>query len=53
MSMEQAKATAPEMGKLGTTEHERFVAVVRKRDCAEATRIMREHLSRTADRVGR
>jgi DNA-binding FadR family transcriptional regulator len=52
MSMEQAKATAPEMGKLGTREHEQFLAAVRSRDCDKATRIMREHLSRTAHRVG-
>jgi GntR family transcriptional regulator, transcriptional repressor for pyruvate dehydrogenase complex len=53
MSLEQARATAPEMGNLGTQEHEKFVAAVRRRDCAEATRIMREHLGRTAVRVGR
>lgn len=52
MSMEQAKATAPEMGKLGTEEHEQFVAAVRKRDPEKAMRIMRKHLSRTAYRVG-
>jgi GntR family transcriptional regulator, transcriptional repressor for pyruvate dehydrogenase complex len=52
MSMEQARATAPEMGKLGTEEHEQFVAAVRTRDADQAMRIMREHLSRTAHRVG-
>jgi DNA-binding FadR family transcriptional regulator len=53
MSLEQAKATAPEMGRLGTQEHERFVAAVRSRDPEEATLIMREHLRRTARRVRR
>jgi DNA-binding FadR family transcriptional regulator len=52
MSMEQARATAPEMGKLGTEEHERFVAAVGIRDPDKAMLIMREHLSRTAHRVG-
>jgi GntR family transcriptional regulator, transcriptional repressor for pyruvate dehydrogenase complex len=52
MSLESAKATAPEMGVLGTEEHERFTEAVRRRDPAEATRIMREHLERTAHRLG-
>jgi GntR family transcriptional regulator, transcriptional repressor for pyruvate dehydrogenase complex len=52
MSLESAKATAPEMGVLGTDEHERFTAAVRGRDAKLATRIMREHLERTAHRVG-
>jgi GntR family transcriptional repressor for pyruvate dehydrogenase complex len=52
MSLESAKATAPEMGVLGTEEHERFTAAVRSRDAEVATRIMREHLERTAHRVG-
>jgi len=52
MSLERARATAPEMGKLGTEEHERFVVAVRKRDPEKAMRIMREHLGRTANRVG-
>jgi GntR family transcriptional regulator, transcriptional repressor for pyruvate dehydrogenase complex len=52
MSLEEAKATAPEMGILGTQEHEQFVAAVRKRDARQATRIMRDHLDRTAHRLG-
>jgi GntR family transcriptional regulator, transcriptional repressor for pyruvate dehydrogenase complex len=52
MSLEEAKATAPEMGILGTEEHEQFVAAVRKRDAHKATRIMRDHLYRTAHRLG-
>jgi GntR family transcriptional regulator, transcriptional repressor for pyruvate dehydrogenase complex len=46
MSLEEAKATAPEMGIVGTQEHEQFVAAVRKRDARQATRIMRDHLDR-------
>ncbi|MBO0784453.1 MAG: FadR family transcriptional regulator [Actinobacteria bacterium] len=53
MSLEQARQAAPEMGRLGTTEHQRFVRAVRSRDAAAATQIMREHLERTAHRVGR
>lgn len=53
MSLEEARQAAPEMGRLGTTEHQRFVRAVRRRDPAAATKIMREHLERTAHRVGR
>jgi GntR family transcriptional regulator, transcriptional repressor for pyruvate dehydrogenase complex len=52
MSLESAKATAPEMGVLGTEEHERFTEAVRRRDAEVATTIKREHLERTAHRVG-
>jgi DNA-binding FadR family transcriptional regulator len=51
MSLQEAKMAAPEMGKVGTQEHGRLVAAIRRRDAAEATRIMREHLERTAHRV--
>jgi GntR family transcriptional repressor for pyruvate dehydrogenase complex len=51
MSLEEARDVAPEMGGLGTTEHERFVEAVRQRDADAASRIMREHLTRTAQRV--
>jgi GntR family transcriptional regulator, transcriptional repressor for pyruvate dehydrogenase complex len=53
MSLNQAKEAAPEMGSLGTTEHERFVEAARRRDSGEASLIMREHLARTAHRLGR
>jgi GntR family transcriptional regulator, transcriptional repressor for pyruvate dehydrogenase complex len=53
MSLQEAKDSAPEMGGVGTKEHERFIAAVRARDADAATRIMREHLERTAHRVGR
>ncbi len=52
MSLQQAKDAAPEMGEVGTEEHERFIDAVRARDVDAATRIMREHLERTAHRVG-
>ena len=51
MSLEEAREVAPEMGGLGTKEHERFVEAVRRRDADDAARIMREHLARTAGRV--
>ena len=52
MSLQEAQATAPEMGILGTEEHEEFVAAVRKRDARTAKHIMRDHLGRTAQRLG-
>lgn len=51
MSLEEAREVAPEMGGLGTKEHERFVEAVRSRDADAAARIMREHLARTAGRL--
>lgn len=51
MSLEQAKEVAPDMGELGTKEHEQFAEAVRRRDAAEASRLMRVHLTRTAHRV--
>jgi DNA-binding FadR family transcriptional regulator len=51
MSLEQAKEVAPDMGELGTKEHEQFVEAVRRRDATEASRVMRVHLTRTAHRV--
>ncbi len=51
MSLKEAKEVAPEMGGLGSQEHERFVQAVRRRDADGAARIMREHLARTAGRV--
>lgn len=52
MSLEQAREVAPEMGELGTREHQRFIEAVRRRAPDAATKIMREHLERTARRVG-
>jgi DNA-binding FadR family transcriptional regulator len=51
MSLKEAREVAPEMGGLGTKEHERFTEAVRRRDADSAARIMREHLARTAGRV--
>jgi GntR family transcriptional regulator, transcriptional repressor for pyruvate dehydrogenase complex len=53
MSLQEAKIAAPEMGRLGTREHERFIEAVRRRDPEAASRIMAEHLTRTAHRLGR
>jgi DNA-binding FadR family transcriptional regulator len=53
MSLQQAREAAPEMGNLGTREHERFIEAVRRRDPDAASTIMREHLERTANRLGR
>lgn len=53
MSLEEAKASAPEMGELGTVEHEQFVAAVRRRDPEAAASIMRQHLDRAARVVRR
>ena len=53
MSLQQAHEAAPEMGERGTREHEEFIAAVRRRDVDTASRIMREHLERTAHRLGR
>lgn len=53
MSLQEAKNAAPEMGQLGTREHKRFVAAVRRREPEAASRIMAEHLTRTAHRLGR
>jgi GntR family transcriptional regulator, transcriptional repressor for pyruvate dehydrogenase complex len=53
MSLQEAKNAAPEMGSLGTREHERFIEAVRRRDPQAASTIMGEHLSRTAHRLGR
>ena len=51
MSLQEAKEAAPEMGGLGTKEHEKFVEAVRRRNVDDASRIMSEHLRRTAHRV--
>ncbi len=53
MSLQQAHEAAPEMGGLGTREHEQFIQAVRRRDVDTASTIMSEHLERTAHRLGR
>lgn len=51
LSMEQAKRTAPHMGRKGVEEHATFVEAVRNRDVERASATMFEHLERTASRV--
>ncbi|WP_329455101.1 FadR/GntR family transcriptional regulator [Streptomyces sp. NBC_01497] len=51
MSLAKAKSTAPEMGRRGLDEHRAIVEAVRTGDVATGERIMREHLTRTADRL--
>lgn len=52
MSLQQAREVAPQMGDLGTREHQRLIEAIRSRDPGAAAEIMREHLERTARRVG-
>jgi DNA-binding FadR family transcriptional regulator len=51
MSLQEAKNAAPEMGTLGSQEHERFIEAIRRKDVDAATRIMRVHLRRTPPRL--
>jgi GntR family transcriptional regulator, transcriptional repressor for pyruvate dehydrogenase complex len=51
MSLATAQKTAPEMGKRGVEEHRGLIAAIRAGDAETGERIMREHLSRTADRL--
>ncbi len=51
MSLATAQKVAPEMGKRGLEEHRGIVAAIQAGDAAAGERIMREHLSRTADRL--
>ncbi|MDT5027505.1 MAG: GntR family transcriptional regulator, transcriptional repressor for pyruvate dehydrogenase complex [Micromonosporaceae bacterium] len=51
MSLKEAQTRAPLMGRRGNTEHEKFVNAVADGDAEGASKIMREHLQRTADRV--
>jgi DNA-binding FadR family transcriptional regulator len=53
MSLHEAHQAAPEMGRVGTHEHAMFTDAVRRRDPDVASRIMHEHLTRTATRVTR
>jgi DNA-binding FadR family transcriptional regulator len=52
MSLQRAKAVAPEMGQLGVREHIALVEAIRARDAEAAHTIMLEHLGRTARRLG-
>lgn len=51
LSMQQAKQSAPEMGRKGVEEHAAFVEAMRNHDAERASSIMFEHLERTASRV--
>jgi len=51
MSLLEAQVVAPLMGHKGTEEHAAFIDAIAARDADNATKIMREHLQRTADRV--
>jgi len=51
MSLATAQKTAPEMGKRGLEEHRAIIAAIAADDPRGAERVMREHLSRTADRL--
>ncbi|WP_218040857.1 FadR/GntR family transcriptional regulator [Acrocarpospora macrocephala] len=53
MSLREAQTLAPLMGRRGNTEHQAFVDAIEAGDTEAATKIMREHLQRTADRVAK
>ncbi|WP_220182943.1 FadR/GntR family transcriptional regulator [Sphaerisporangium album] len=52
-SLQEAQMLAPLMGRRGNTEHEAFVDAIEAGDGEAASKIMREHLQRTADRVAK
>ncbi len=52
-SLEQAQQIDPAVGRTGTVEHRALVDAIRSHDAAAARAIMSEHLSRTAQRIGR
>jgi GntR family transcriptional repressor for pyruvate dehydrogenase complex len=51
MSLEQARAAAPLMGRRGTDEHRKLAQAIAKRDLQTATAVMQTHINRTARRV--
>lgn len=51
MSLNEAKTAAPAMGRRGNAEHQHFVEAIEIGDVDAATKIMDEHLRRTAQRV--
>ena len=52
-SLSTAKAAAPVMGERGIEEHRVIVDAIDARDLDRATRILQEHLDRTAARIAR
>ena len=52
MSLRRAKETAPQMGVEGTKEHWELVRAIAARDVDHAEEVMRQHLLRTAVRLG-
>ncbi len=52
-SLERARAAAPSHGAHGVDEHRALVDAITKRDVEQASELMRTHLNRTAERVGR
>lgn len=52
MSLQRAKEMAPQMGREGMAEHWELVRAIEARDVERAEHIMREHLTRTAVRLG-
>ncbi|MFA3876327.1 FadR/GntR family transcriptional regulator [Streptomyces sp. MMCC 100] len=51
MSLREAQAIEPKMGRRGTKEHRELVDAIAARDVEAANKIMRTHLERTASRV--
>jgi GntR family transcriptional repressor for pyruvate dehydrogenase complex len=51
-SLREARRVDPQTGRVGPLEHRALVETLRRRDAAEARRILSEHIARTARRVG-
>jgi GntR family transcriptional repressor for pyruvate dehydrogenase complex len=51
MSLATAQKTAPEMGQRGVQEHRAILAAIQAGDAETGSRIMRDHLGRTASRL--
>jgi GntR family transcriptional regulator, transcriptional repressor for pyruvate dehydrogenase complex len=51
MSLQEAQAAAPLMGRRGVSEHRKYVEAIERRDVEAAQQVMRKHLQRTEARV--
>jgi DNA-binding GntR family transcriptional regulator len=51
MSLQEAQAAAPLMGRRGVSEHRKYVEAIEARDVEAAQQVMRKHLQRTEARV--